>query len=77
MGTSRYTLVELGLNAFGEQTSQQGAETVFLALEAELSSAAASGQPYHGLMFNGDLSYARGEQMQWTQWFAQAATIFG
>lgn len=36
-----------------------------------------AGEPYHGLLFNGDLNYARGEQMQWANWFSQGAKVFG
>lgn len=77
VGSPRSALVQLAINSLGYQQSMQAAETVFLALEDDIASAAARGQPYHGLMSNGDLSYARGEQMQWANWFSQAAEIFG
>ena len=50
---------------------------MFVGLEAEAAAAEARGEPYHGLLFNGDLNYARGEQMQWANWFSQGARVFG
>ena len=42
-GTDRYSLIQLGVNGLGAQSAQQGAETVFVGLEAEVAAAEGRG----------------------------------
>jgi hypothetical protein len=42
-GTERYSLIQLGVNGLGAQSAQQGAETVFVGLEAEVAAAEGRG----------------------------------
>lgn len=63
------------LRAQGGTSPQPGAEAVMAGLAAELASADTAGRPYHGLLVNGDISYACGESAQWLAWLHQMQDV--
>lgn len=70
-GTAAYAVFQGALALFGAQSIQPAAGTVTDAVASRLSTGGGAGKPYHGIVFTGDISYARGEAIQWDVWSAR------
>jgi hypothetical protein len=68
--SSIYRTVHVGGYALGASSPQAGARNVLQAMAADVAAG-----DYHGLIFNGDISYARGIVSEWLDWAAQAAPV--
>ena len=69
-GSAAYAVFQGALALFGAQSIQPAAGTVADAVTARLGAGKDAGKPHHGIVFTGDISYARGEAIQWDVWSA-------
>jgi Calcineurin-like phosphoesterase/Iron/zinc purple acid phosphatase-like protein C len=68
--SSIYRTAHVGGYALGASSPQAGSKNVLQAMAADVAAG-----DYHGLVFNGDISYARGVASEWLDWLAQAGPV--
>lgn len=67
-----YRTAHVGAYALGASSPQAGSKSVLQAMAADVAAG-----DYHGLVFNGDIAYARGVASEWLDWLAQAGPVIG